>query len=284
MPWRALQRGTEDNIMDSITYARNIRRLSLEMVTAAKASHIGGALSIADVIAVLYSGVLRVRPEEPKWCERDRLILSKGHSCTSLYSALALKGFFDVEELKSYAKDSSRLMSHISHKVPGVEFSTGSLGHGLPFGVGKALAAKARALAWRTYVIVSDGELDEGSNWEAILFAAHHHLSNLTLIVDYNKIQSLGAVADVLSLGDLPGKFRAFDWSVLEVDGHDHEALWAALQKRTGSSNPQVLIAHTVKGKGVSYMENQLLWHYRNPDHSLLQQALTELGFHRENK
>ena len=254
------------------------------MVTSAKASHIGGALSIADVIAVLYSGVLRVRPEDPGWSDRDRLILSKGHSCTSLYSALALKGFFDVEELKSYGKDSSRLMSHISHKVPGVEFSTGSLGHGLPFGVGKALAAKARSLAWQTYVIVSDGELDEGSNWEAILFAAHHRLSNLTLIVDFNKIQSLGAVADVLNLGDLPGKFRAFDWSVLEVDGHDHDGIRDALRRPNDSSMPQVLIAHTIKGKGVSYMENQLLWHYRNPDHALLRQALDELGFNQEIK
>ena len=270
--------------MDSITFARNIRRRALEMVTAAKASHIGGALSVADVIAVLYSDILRVRPEDPSWADRDRLILSKGHSCTSLYAALALKGFFSAEELKSYAKDGSRLMSHISHKVPGVEFSTGSLGHGLPFGSGKALAAKLSGLAWGTYVIVSDGELDEGSNWEAILFAGHHRLSNLTLIVDFNKIQSLGSVADVLDLGDLAGKFETFGWSVLQVDGHDHDALRATFRKPRDITKPRVVIAHTVKGKGVSYMEHQLLWHYRNPDPALLQQALAELGFNEDGK
>jgi transketolase len=168
-------------------------------------------------------------------------------------------------------------MSHISHKVPGVEFSTGSLGHGLPFGVGKALAAKRQNQTWRTYVIVSDGELDEGSNWEAILFAPHHRLDNLTLIVDNNKIQSLGAVADVISLGDLGAKFRAFNWEVRECDGHDHAALTKAFTTASDSNTPTVVIAHTIKGKGVSFMENQLLWHYRNPDAKQLEQAIVEI-------
>lgn len=176
--------------MSSRELAVAIRRLSLEMVHAANASHIGGALFMADLIAVLYSAVLRFRAEEPHWPGRDRFILSKGHCCAVVYAALASKGFFPVEELKAYGTDGSRLMTHISHKVPGVEFSTGSLGHGLPFGAGRALAAKRLKKNWRTFVMLSDGELDEGSNWEAILFAPQHRLDNLVAIVDYNKIQA----------------------------------------------------------------------------------------------
>jgi transketolase len=171
------------SVQDSLQLARGIRAQALRMVFRAKASHVGGALSMADLLAVLYSEILKVRPHEPAWSERDRLILSKGHSCTGLYAALALRGFFPMEELETYGRDHSRLMSHISHKVPGVEFSTGSLGHGLPFGCGKALAAKRLGHAWRTFVILSDGELNEGSNWEAILFAGHHRLDNLVALV-----------------------------------------------------------------------------------------------------
>jgi transketolase len=262
---------------DSRKLAADIRRSALLMVTEAKASHIGGALSMADILAVLYSGVMRVRPAEPDWPERDRLILSKGHSCTGLYAALAHKGYFPMQELGTYAQDDSRLMSHISHKVPGVEFSTGSLGHGLPFGVGKALAAHRQATSWRTYVIVSDGELDEGSNWEAILLAPHHRLSSLTLIVDYNKIQSLGRVEEVISLGDLEAKFRAFDWDVRICDGHDHDALRRVMGAAPLRERPVVILAHTIKGKGVSFMEDQLLWHYRNPDAAQFKQAEQEI-------
>ena len=265
-------------MINSADFARRIRIEAVRMVSRAKASHIGGALSMADIVAVLFSDVLRLRPAEPSWPDRDRLILSKGHACTTLYAALALRGFFPVDELKSYANDGSRLMSHISHKVPGVEFSTGSLGHGLPFGVGKAFAAKTRGAQWRTYVIASDGEMDEGSNWEAILFAAHHKLAQLTLVVDFNKIQSLGTVEEVISLGDLPGKFRMFGWQVVETDGHEHEQLRQALLQPTEHNKPKVIVAHTVKGKGVSYMEQNLSWHYRSPDQLLLNRALHELG------
>lgn len=248
------------------------------MVTSAKASHLGGALSMADLLAVLYSGVLDVRPDDPAWADRDRFILSKGHSCTSLYAALALRGFFPTEELGTYGQDGSRLMSHISHKVPGVEFSTGSLGHGLPFGCGKALSAKRRGLGWRTFVMLSDGELDEGSNWEAILFAPHHRLDNLVAIVDYNKIQSLGSVADVLDLHPLPEKFHAFGWSVREVNGHDHSEIQAALQAVPwDAGKPSCLIAHTVKGSGVDFMENQLLWHYRSPSAEQCAEAAAQI-------
>lgn len=266
-------------IVSSAQLAMGIRRHALEMVHAAKASHIGGVLSMADVLAVLYADVLRVRSDEPQWPERDRFILSKGHCCTGVYAALALRGFISVEELESYGKDTSRLMTHISHKVPGVEFSSGSLGHGLSFGCGKALAAKRTGAGWRTFVMLSDGELDEGSNWEAVLFAPHHHLENLVAIVDYNRIQSLGNVAEVLELEPLADKFRAFRWAVREVDGHDHSAIREALESAPWEpGKPSCLIAHTIKGKGVDYMEHQLLWHYRDPSVEQLARALAQLG------
>jgi transketolase len=170
-------------------------------------------------------------------------------------------------------------MSHISHKVPGVEFSTGSLGHGLPFGCGKALAAKRKKKNWRTFVILSDGELDEGSNWEAILFAPHHRLDNLVAIVDYNKIQSLGSVKEVLDLHPLADKFRAFNWAVKEIDGHNHAEISVTLKNLPfESGRPSCLIAHTVKGKGVDFMENELVWHYRSPGDEQVREALMQLG------
>ncbi len=234
---------------------------------------------MADLIAVLYAGVLNVRPDKPLWNERDRFILSKGHCCASLYAALALRGFFPEEELLTYGKDGSRLVTHASHKVPGVEFSTGSLGHGLPFGCGKALAAKRLGKNWRTLVLLSDGELDEGSNWEAILFAPQHRLDNLVAVVDYNKIQSLGSVADVLELDPLADKFRAFRWSVKEIDGHDHKAIRDAFCRVPFETNkPSCVIAHTVKGKGVDFMENKLKWHYSSPNLTELSLALEQVA------
>ena len=264
--------------MSTPAFAQQARRLALEMVNRVDASHIGGSLSMADLLAVLYNGAMNLRPGEPRWPERDRFILSKGHCCSILYATLALRGFFPMEELLTFGRDGSRLMTHISHKVPGVEFSTGSLGHGLPFACGKALSAKRRGQSWRVFAMLSDGELDEGSNWEAILFAPHHRLDNLTLIIDYNKIQSLGNVSDVLELHPLAEKFRAFRWAVREVDGHDHDAIRAALAELPlEPGKPSCLIAHTTKGKGVEFMENQLAWHYRSPKGELLDQALAEL-------
>lgn len=258
--------------------ARTIRRLSLEMVTAARASHIGSALSIADIVAVLYGRVLQVRPAEPRWPGRDRFILSKGHACVAVYAALAARGFLPEAQLKTYGADHSLLMNHISHHVPGVEFSTGSLGHGLPFGVGKALAARRQGAAWRTFVLMSDGELGEGSNWEAALFAAHHGLDNLVAVIDYNKLQSLTTVARTLGVEPLADKWRAFGWAVREADGHDHDALAAALDAMPWESGrPGVLIAHTTKGKGVSFMEDRVEWHYRSPSADQLAQALGEI-------
>ncbi len=267
------------NSCDSEELARQIRALTLRMVHSARASHVGGALSMVDILAVLYSGAISFSAADLRMPSRDRVILSKGHACSSLYAVLALRGFFDPDELGKYGQDGSVFMTHASHHIPGVEFSTGSLGHGLPFGAGKALAAKRRGEAWRSFVILSDGELDEGSNWEAILFSGHHGLDNLVAIVDCNGIQSLGGVSEVLELEPLADKFRAFRWAVIEADGHDHGALRAALDhvpSQTGM--PTVILARTVKGKGVDFMENRLLWHYRNPADDQLAEALRQVG------
>ena len=263
-------------------FARRLRRHALQMVARAGASHVGGALSMADILAALYErseGRLRIDPAQPKWEERDRFVLSKGHSCVGLYAAIALAGFIPEDELESYAKDGSRLMSHVSHKVPGIEFSTGSLGHGLSFGSGMALGAKRKQAAWRTVVLLSDGELDEGSNWEAILFAGHHRLDNLWAIIDFNKIQSLGRVNDVLSLDPLPEKFAAFGWHTIRVNGNDVAEVHRALTLDTPPcpGKPTVVIADTIKGCGVDFMENELLWHYKSPDERQLQSALAQL-------
>ncbi len=248
------------------------------MVHRAKASHIASALSIADIVAVLYGEVLHMNPVKPQAVDRDRFILSKGHACVAVYAALAECGFFHVDDLLTYGQDNSILMNHVSHKVQGVEFSTGSLGHGLPFGTGKALAAQRMGISWKTFVLLSDGELAEGSNWEAILFAAHHGLDNLVAIVDYNKLQSLTTVANTLGIEPLCDKFTAFGWNVREVDGHNHRALIQELGNTPWCrGKPSMLIAHTVKGKGVSYMENKVEWHYRTPNVDQLAQALAEL-------
>jgi transketolase len=259
--------------------ARRIRYRALEMVTSARASHIGSALSIADIVAVLYGRILQITPAWPNHPQRDRFILSKGHACVAVYAALAETGFIDPTLLQTFGSSGSLLMAHISHKVPGVEFSTGALGHGLPFGTGKALAARRRGESWRTIVLTSDGEWGEGSNWEAALFAAHHGLDNLLCIIDYNKLQSLKTVDETLRLEPLHGKFETFGWSVREADGHDHSALAEALDAASWPvGKPAMLIAHTIKGKGVSFMENRVEWHYRSPTSELLGQALAEIG------
>jgi len=265
--------------MNSTDFARQVRAHAVRMVHRAKASHIGSALSIADILAVLYApdgGLLNVRPADPVWPDRDRFLLSKGHACVAVYAALAQRGFFPVEELQTYGQDFARLMNHISHKVPGVEFSTGSLGHALPFAVGKAMAARQRGQTWRTVVLVSDGELNEGSNWEALMFASHHGLGLLTTVVDANGLQSLTTTEATLNMGSLRVKFEAFGAEVSEVNGHDHAALRAALTAVDGP-RPKVVVAHTTKGKGVSYMENSVDWHYRSPSDDQLARALAEI-------
>lgn len=269
--------------LEAERFAREIRALTVTMVAASGSSHVGSALSMADIIAVLYSEVLRLDPQQPAWIDRDRFILSKGHACSMVYAALAARGFFPRAELATYAQPGSRLLAHVSHRVPGVEFSTGSLGHGLPFALGKANAARLTAQQWHTYVVVGDGELDEGSNWEALLFAAHAKMSNLTVVIDANNLQSLTTVDETLGLEPLGDKLRAFGAQVLDGDGHDFEFLRRALARPTDAQDfergPRVVIARTVKGKGVSYMEGQVAWHYKSPNPEQLQQALEEIGF-----
>lgn len=266
------------DVTDTRDLAKRVRRDVLHMVHRAKASHVGSCLSSADILAVLYGAVLRTRPTEPEWPDRDRFILSKGHAAAAVYAVLAETGFLERDELDRYGESGSLLMTHVSHRIRGVEFSTGSLGHGLPFGVGKALAAKRLAVAWRTVVLLSDGEMDAGSNWEALMFAAHHRLDNLVAIIDYNKLQSLTTIAETLALEPLADKLRAFGWSVREVDGHDHDALREALTSAPWApAQPSVLVAHTIKGKGVSFMEHRVEWHYRSPNAALLARAIAEI-------
>lgn len=252
--------------MRSEELAWKIRRHGIEMTHLSGGSHIGAVLSVADIIAVLYTEVLHYKADDPKWEERDRFILSKGHAGAAIYAALAESGFFDIEELRTHYANGSRLSGHVSHHLPGVDFSTGSLGHGLSAGAGMALAAKKDGRRHKVYVVLGDGECDEGSVWEAALFANHFRLDNLVAIVDHNHMQSLDTCEHTLELESLAGKWAAFGWNVQEVDGNDHEQLRAAFARQGGQPNkPIVIIANTVKGKGVSFMENDILWHYRFP-------------------
>lgn len=263
----------------SLELAGKIRRHAVEMTHLGKSSHVGSVLSMADIIAVLYGGVLQVDPANPAWDLRDRFVLSKGHAGAGVYAALAECGFFAVDRLRSHYQDGSVFSGHVSHKgVPGVEFSTGSLGHGLPVACGMAKAALTDHKKHRVFCVLSDGECDEGSNWEAALFAAHHQLRNLTVAIDYNKIQSLASVASTLGLEPFAEKWRNFGWDVVEVDGHDHQQLESAFAARAESGlRPRCVIAHTVKGKGVSFMENSVLWHYRTPQGDEYARARAEL-------
>ncbi|WP_109478983.1 transketolase [Paraburkholderia sp. C35] len=267
--------------MDTASFANAVRLRALELCHLKRTSHIGGAFSVADILAVLYNEVLEVDPATTQSPTRDRLFYSKGHACTALYASLELRGFFDAEDLtQGFTADGSYFTSHVNHRVPGIELSTGSLGHALGVACGTALAGLRRRLPYTVFTIVSDGELDEGSNWEAILFAAHQKLDNVVVVVDYNKIQSFGSVADVMNLEPLADKFRAFNWAVEEVDGHSIEDLSTTLlnAKTERAGKPKCVIAHTIKGKGVSFMEESLAWHYRSPSQTDYENARIELG------
>jgi transketolase len=266
------------NSTDSQFYARKIREVSLRLVHRAKASHIGSALSIADLLAVLYFSESSISFESPNDPKRDRVLLSKGHACTALYSALYLKGLYTLEDLYTYGSDYSPFMNHSSHFVPGVEFSTGALGHALSVGCGKALSAKLKNEDWHSYVIMSDGELQEGSNWEAFMFASHFQLSNLSVCIDYNNLQSLCSVDETISLSPLKAKLQAFGWNVQELDGHNHHELAASLASIKHSTKPSALILNTIKGKGVSFMEGSVAWHYKSPSDEQLLAALAEIS------
>lgn len=263
--------------MNSIELARIIRKQAIEMTHVTHASHVAAVLSVADIVAVLYKYILNVNPKNPEDDARDRFILSKGHAGISVYVSLAYCGFFSVEELKSYYTDGSRLSGHVSHKnVPGVEFSTGALGHGIGAACGMALAAKLDSKKHHVYVLVGDGECQEGEVWETVQFAVHHHLDNLTIIVDANEWQAMGTCEEQMGIHNLEERFEVFGCYVVECNGHDHEQLRDTL-RITQVGLPTCVIAHTVKGKGVSFMENNLLWHYRDPQGEFYENAIKEL-------
>jgi transketolase len=264
---------------DARALALRLRRHVVRMCNRGGSSHVGSCLSIADIVAVLYGEILRLDPARPDWPGRDRFILSKGHAGACIYAALAERGFFPVAELDNHYRNGSKLSGHVSSKgVPGVEFSTGSLGHGLGVGGGMAFQLRRIGGSQRTFVLLSDGECDEGSVWEAALFASQQRLGRLCAIIDFNKLQSLGPVADTIGLEPLGAKWRSFGWRVVRVDGHNHDALRSALAAPAGDRDrPLCVIADTVKGKGVSFMENQVLWHYRVPAGEEFAAAMREL-------
>lgn len=263
--------------MDSVELARLARLDCVEVAHSDHSTHVGGCLSVADILAVLYTDVLRHDPANPSWPERDRLVLGKGHSSTALYSCLGYLGYFPHEEVLTQYEDGSRISGHVSHKVPGIEVSTGALGHGLPIACGMALAAKMDGRDHRVVCILGDGEVQEGTTWEASLFAVHHELSNLTVIVDNNRIQSDGTLEGVLGMTDLPKLFEPFGYELREVDGHDHAALREALRPATGTA-PVLVIAHTVKGKGLSFAEDNVAFHSTRLNDEQYERALEELG------
>lgn len=264
--------------MTSEELAKKLRIHAIEMAHFSKESHVASALSICDIVAVLYNDILKKFPEEERCAKRDRFILSKGHACAAVYAALAETGFFDVKELNTQGQDGSRLSGHITYKdVPGVELSTGSLGHGCCVAAGMALNAKLTNAEYRIFVIVGDGECDEGSVWEMALFAHQYQLDNLVIIVDHNRMQAMGYCEEIADHINLADKWRAFGWDVTEVDGHNHAQIREALEEK-GKVRPLCVIAHTIKGKGVSFMENNLAWHYRDPQGEEYERALQEVG------
>ncbi len=257
--------------------ATAIRISILEMIAAAKLGHVGGDFSVTDILTTLYFGVLKLDPARPDWADRDRFILSKGHTAAALYSVLAMRGFIPQTLLSEFTKPQSVLNGHPSRtKVPGVEASTGPLGHGLPIAVGCAISARLQGASWRTFVVTGDGELQEGSNWEAAMAAGHRGLSNLTLVIDRNRLQQGAGTEETNRLDPLGDKWRAFGWDVSELDGHDHCALYAALTAAPGI-RPRCIIANTRKGRGVSFMEDRAEWHHKVPSAEQVKLAMAEL-------
>ena len=268
-----------DKILDLKKKAADIRLGAIEAVYCGKSGHPGGALSASDVLACLYFSELKINPKKPKDENRDRFILSKGHSCPALYAAMAMRGFFSKDELKGFRKLGSLAQGHPDVKtLPGIDMSAGSLGQGFSVACGMALAAKISGKDYRTYVMIGDGESQEGQIWEATMFAAHYKLDNLCLIVDNNRLQIDGFVKDVMNTMPYPSKFRAFGWNVVTIDGHNIEEILNAFEvAKSTKGKPTVIIAKTVKGKGVSFMENQASWHGKAPNEEQYNQAKKEL-------
>ncbi len=260
--------------------ANTIRRMVLKMVYKAQSGHIGGSFSAAEIVTALYFREMRIDPENPRWSDRDRLVPSKGHCAPAIYAALVLRGVITPETLDELRQTGCILQGHPCMKtVPGIDISTGSLGHGLSLGLGMAMGARLKKKDFHVYVLLGDGELDEGQNWEAALAVSKHRLSSLTAIVDRNRVQLDGPTEDIMPLEPLAEKWRAFNWNVLDVDGHDVGAVAAALRRaRAEIQGPTIIIAETIKGKGVSFMENSHLWHGRPPTRDEFERALAELG------
>lgn len=260
-------------------HAKEIRRNIIKMVAFGKAAHIGSALSVVDILTVLYFKILKIKHNQPDWPGRDRLVFSKGHAATALYSVLVQRGFASKKCLDNYYGDGTKLAGHpVRGCMPGIEVSTGSLGHGLPIGLGMAMSDKYDKKSSRTFVILSEGDCNEGSNWEAVMMAGHLKLDNLVVVVDYNKIQAMGRVKEIMDLDPFKEKWQSFSWNVKEVDGHDFKKIEKSLINIPFKKNkPSVVIAHTIKGKGVSFMEDSLVWHYQYPNEEQLKQALAEL-------
>jgi len=260
--------------------ARQIRILVLKMLTKAGSGHTGGSLSAVEVITALYFQKMRIRPQDPTWEDRDRFVLSKGHGCPALYAAMALAGFFPIEELMTLRQMDSRLQGHPDMRMlPGIDFSTGSLGQGLSAANGMALAARLDNKDLRVYVLMGDGEIQEGQIWEAAMAASHYKIDNLCGILDFNKLQIDGQVLEVMSIAPVADKWKSFGWEVMEVDGHDFSQILPALNRAEEvKGKPSLIIAHTIKGKGVSFMENQSKYHGVAPTKDELKKALLELG------
>lgn len=259
--------------LKSIRYRKNL----LRYIMHAGAGHTGGSLSCVDILNVLYNEVLRVSPDSFSDPLRDRYVQSKGHSVEALYVVLADKGFFPESDLETLCRYQSPFVGHPTRKVPGIEMNTGALGHGLPICVGMAIAGKLDSAPYRVYTLLGDGELAEGSNWEAAMSAAHYRLDNLTAILDHNTLQITGPTRDVCNNEPVDEKFRSFGWSVQSVDGHDYAALKAALESVPEPGKPNLIIANTVKGRGVSFMENVVSWHHGVPSDEQYTQAIREL-------
>jgi transketolase len=260
--------------------ARKIRCHVVRTISEAGAGHPGGSLSEADILTALYFHAMRVDPQRPDWEDRDRFVLSKGHGAAGLYAILAERGYFSLELLKTFGRIDSCLQVHPDmHMVPGIEISTGALGQGLSVALGIALAARMDRKTFRVYCLIGDGESQEGQVWEAAETAAHYRVDNLTVILDYNGVQLMGPVSEVMEVAPLADKWRSFNWTVMEVDGHDMRQIIEALEvAKKVKGKPCILIAYTVKGKGVSYMEGQAAWHGKPPNEEQMAQALAELG------
>jgi transketolase len=259
--------------------ALQIRKGIWRACKASGTGHMGGSLSAADILAALYFHTMKIRPQEPEWPDRDRFVLSKGHANAALGAVLAQAGFLDDSYIDSFYALESSFGMHPDIKTPGVEMSTGGLGHGLPVGIGMALGARIKGQSFHTFVMIGDGELDEGSNWEGAMAAAHYRLSNLTAIIDFNKVSQSGRVDEVMGLEPLADKWRAFGWEVREIDGHNMAEVVDAFDSLPfGNNKPNALIAHTVKGKGASWAEGNYLWHQNAVNDEVYARALAELG------